>query len=157
MKTSWKRAAVGIVVAAAAAAPLPGPTAAQGVTYVTVSKAEMAGAMGMVARMAPGAMDETRVTISMQGLFFRSDEGTARSTILDLAEGRYTFLDHEERTYHTLTLAEMMAQAQGAAGAVAGGGPASGGPELKVERTGRTQRFDGYTAEQLLLPRPLNS
>lgn len=141
----------GLPAAVAAVMWLTGPAAAQGVTYVTVSKVEMAGAMGMVARMAPGALDETRVTTFMQGLFLRSDEGTATSTIMDLAEGRYTFLDHEERTYHTLTLAEMMGQAQGAMGGVAGGGSESGSPELKVERTGRTQRFDGFTAEQVLL------
>lgn len=150
MKKTLKRTAAGIVAAAAATAWVVGPAAAQGVTYVTVSKVEMAGAMGMVARMAPGALDETRVTTSMQGLFLRSDEGAATSTIMDLAAGRYTFLDHEARTYYTLTLAEMMAQAQGAMGAMpAGGDPAT--PELKVERTGKTQRFDGYTAEQLLL------
>lgn len=151
MKRNVIQAGRGLLAAAAAGVWLTGSAAAQGVTYVTVSKAEMAGAMGMVARMAPGALDETRVTTSMQGLFVRSDEGTATSTIMDLAEGRYTFLNHEERTYYTLTLAEMMAQAQGAMGAVAGGGPGSGGPELKVERTGQTRSFDGYTAEQLLL------
>ncbi len=134
-----------------AAVALCAPAAAQGVTYVTVTKPEMGGAMGMMARMAPGAMSETKVTTYMQGPLQRTDEGDATSTITDTGTGRYTYLDHEEKTYYSMSLAEMMAQAQGAMGGMAGAGPAEGGPELKVERTGKTQRLDGYTAEQVLM------
>ncbi|MHB1191995.1 MAG: hypothetical protein ACYC6F_03030 [Longimicrobiales bacterium] len=131
-----------------AAVALHAPATAQGVTYVTVTKPEMGGAMGMVARMAPGATAETKVTTYIQGDLQRTDEGEATSTINDMGGGRFTYLDHEEKTYWSMTLAEMMAQAQGA---MAGAEPAEGAPELKVERTGKTQRFDGYTAEQLLM------
>jgi hypothetical protein len=134
-----------------ACSALHAPAAAQGVTYVTVTKPEMAGTMGMVARMAGGAMGETKVTTYLQGNLQRTDEGEAISTISDMEAGRFTYLDHKEKTYYSMTLAEMMAQAQAAMGAMAGAEPAEGAPELKVERTGKTQRFDGYTAEQLLM------
>lgn len=134
-----------------AAAALHAPAAAQGVTYVTVTKPEMSGTMGMMARMVPGATSETKVTTYLQGDLQRTDEGEATSTITHMGEGRFTYLDHKAKTYYSLTLAEMMAQAQAAMGGMAEAQPAGGAPELKVERTGKTQRFDGYTAEQLLM------
>lgn len=135
-----------LTVTAGAFAPLAG----QGVTYVTISKPEMAGAMGMMARMAPGAMSETRVTTAMQGTFMRTDEADETSTIMDMAAGRYTFLNHRDRTWYTLTLDEMMA---GATTGVVAATPAEEGsmPDIQVERTGKTQRFDGYTAEQFVM------
>lgn len=134
-----------------ALATLHAPLAAQGVTYTSVARPEMAGAMGMLARLVPGAMAETKVTTSTQGPFLRTDEGEARSTITDMAAGRYTYLDHEEKTFYSLTLEQMMAQARAAMGDMAEAQPAGGMPELQVERTGKTQSFDGYTAEQVLL------
>lgn len=125
------------------------PLAGQGVTYVTLSKPEMAGAMGMMARMAPGAMAETRMTTSMQGTFIRTDQGDETSTIMDMAAGRYTFLNHRDRTWYSLTLDEMMARANMGASAMSGG--AGSMPDIQVERTGRTRDFDRYTAEQVLM------
>ncbi|HSW29436.1 MAG TPA: hypothetical protein VLH75_08155 [Longimicrobiales bacterium] len=134
-----------------AAVALHAPAAAQGVTYVTVTKPEMGGAMGMVARMAPGATAERKVATYIQGDLQRTDEDEATSIINDMGAGRFTYLDHKEKTYYSMTLAEMMAQAQAAMGGMAGAEPAEGTLELKVERTGKTQSFDGYTAEQLLM------
>jgi len=145
------RPAASLLATLAALAALHAPISAQGVTYVTVTKPEMGGAMGMVARMAPGATAETKVTTYIQGDLQRTDEGEATSTINDMGAGRFTYLDHKEKTYYSMTLAEMMAQAQAAMGGMAGAEPAGGTPELKVERTGKTQSFDGFTAEQLLM------
>lgn len=125
------------------------PVSGQGVTYVTVSKPEMAGAMGMMARMAPGAMAETRVTTSVEGNFVRTDDADRTSTILDWAEGRFTFLNHEDRTWYSMSLDEMMSQAT--MGASAMSGEAGSMPDIQVERTGRTQEIEGFTAEQVLM------
>jgi hypothetical protein len=134
-----------------ALAALHAPLAGQGVTYVTVSKPEMAGAMGMVARMAGGAMGETKVTTSMQGTLYRTDEGEATSTIMDMAAGRYTFLDHKQKTYYSMTVEEMVAQAKAAMGQLSEARQDQPLPEIQVERTGKTQSIEGYPAEQLLM------
>lgn len=126
------------------------PLAAQGVTYVTVSKPEMSGAMGMMARMMPG-MGETKVTTSMQGTFYRTDEGEATSTIIDMAAGRYTFLDHKEKTFYSMTVEEMVAQAQAAMAQLSATQGDVQLPDFKVERTGKTQNIEGFNAEQLLM------
>jgi hypothetical protein len=92
------------------------------------------------------------------------DEGT--STIVDATAGQYTMLDHESRTYYTITLADMqqqmemaqeqMAQAMGDPEAGMGPGMAPG-PEgsfetrLSTDHTGRTRDFGGYSAEQVLI------
>ncbi len=127
------------------------PVAAQGVTYTTVSKPEMGGAMGMMARFAPGATAETRATTYVQGSLVRSDEGEERSTIADMAEGRYTFLDHTEKTFYTVTFEEMAAQAQAVMGGAGLESPTEAPADFQVERTGKTRDFDGYTAEQVLM------
>lgn len=141
-------ASAGLLALAAPQAPLD----AQGVTYVTVTKPEMSGAMGMVARLAPGALGLSTVTTAMQGTFYRTDEGEATSTIIDLAAKRYTFLDHGERTYYSVSFEEMMAQAEAAMAQLSEAQPSAGGaPPIEVERTGKTQTIEGVTAEQLVM------
>ncbi|NJD20118.1 MAG: hypothetical protein FIA95_12655 [Gemmatimonadetes bacterium] len=150
MCTKIRRPTAGFALALCATLASHAPLAAQGVTYVTVTKPEMAGAMGMMARMAPGATAETTVTTFMQGSLVRTDEGEATSTITDLAAGRYTFLDHKEKTFYSVTMEQMMAQAQMFMGGRAAP-PSQGAVQFKVERTGKTERFDGYTAEQVVM------
>ena len=142
-----------------------GVLSAQDLSYTTVTSVEFGGAMGMMMQMMPQAGMETREAVYIKGSLMRTDdEGT--STIVDATAGQYTMLDHEARTYYTITLADMqqqmemaqeqMAQAMGDPEAGMGPGMAPG-PEgsfetrVSTERTGRTRDFGGYSAEQVLI------
>ncbi len=137
------------------------PSRAQEITYTTVTRAEMGGALGQMMKMVPDADREMRQTIYLKGVLMRTDEG-ASSTITDMEAGAFTILDHETRTYFTTTLDEMRARMeamQAQMGEAMGEPVEQTGPEgeapfdlrLSTERTGRTQRFDGYSAEQFLV------
>ncbi len=140
------------------------PGLAQDVKFTTVSRSEFGGVLGTMMRMAPGAQDPTRQTTSIKGSSMRTDD-EGSSTIMDMAEGRFTTLDHEARTFYTFTFADMAAQMEGAraemeaARAEAQAEQRGDEPppevefetKLTVDRTGRTQRMDGYTAEQVLM------
>jgi hypothetical protein len=136
------------------------PVRAQDVTYTTVSRAEFGGALGTMMRMVPGAQDPSRETTHIKGSFMRTDDEDS-STILDMAAGRFTELDHKAKTFFSFTFADMAAQVQ-AAGAEMKAAQAERPadepqPEvefetkLTVDRTGKTQRMNGYTAEQVLM------
>ena len=140
---------------------LPGPLYAQGVRYTSVSRGEFGGMLGTLMQMAPDAQEEIRETVFIKGSLMRSDHGET-STINDMATGRYTVINHEERSWFTMEMAEMMEQFQemGAEGewaeeAAEDEDPEDEVPEVEVrvttERTGRTERFDGYTAEQVFM------
>ncbi len=140
------------------------PARAQDVSYTTVGRAEFGGALGTMMRLVPGAQDPTRQTTHIKGSFMRTDDEDS-STIVDMAEGRFIELDHKAKTFYTFTFADMAAQMQ-AAGADMRAAQAEARAErpneepppevefetkLTVERTGRTQRMDGYNAEQVLM------
>ena len=84
------------------------PLTAQGVSYTTVSKGEFGGGLGTLMRLVPGADDESRQTTHFQGAFMRTDSDD-NSTIMNFGEGRFTELEHPEKSYFTYTLEEMMA------------------------------------------------
>ena len=134
--------------------------AGQDLTYTTMTRAEFAGALGTLMRLVPGAQDPSREVVYMKGALMRIDEEKT-STIMDLAEGRFTHLDHEQKAFYTFTMAELQAEM---AAAVEGleleqpeDVPAGEDPEvtfdvrLSTERTGRRMSFDGYSAEQVLM------
>jgi hypothetical protein len=134
--------------------------AGQDLTYTTMTRAEFAGALGTLMRLVPGAQDPSREMVYMKGALMRIDEEKT-STIMDLAEGRFTHLDHEQKAFYTFTMAELQAEM---AAAVEGleleqpeDVPAGEDPEvtfdvrLSTERTGRRMSFDGYSAEQVLM------
>lgn len=139
----------------------PGSLQAQAVKYTSVSRGEFGGMLGTLVQMAPGAQEETRETVFIKGSLMRSDQGET-STIHDMATGRYTLINHEDRTWFTMDMAEMMEQFQemGTGGeweeeAEEDENPEDEMPEVEVrvttERTGRTQTFDGYAAEQVYM------
>jgi hypothetical protein len=154
-----------LVLCAVAAFGLP-PTmersqaAGQDLAYTSVTRGEFAGALGTLMRLVPGAQDPTRETTYMKGSLMRTDEGEA-STILDIAEGRFTHLDHEGKTFYTFTFeelrAEMAAAVEGMQAEQPRDVPPGEEPEvtfdvrLSTERTGRRMSFDGYSAEQALM------
>ena len=79
---------------------------AQGVSYSTVTKGEFGGSLGTLMRLVPGANEETRETTHIQGGFLRTDSDES-STIMNVGEGRFTTLEHPEKSFFSFTLEEM--------------------------------------------------
>jgi hypothetical protein len=110
--------------------------------------------MGMV----PGANEPTRETVFVKGTLMRTNSDES-STIIDAAEGVITTLQHDERTYFSLTMEEMAemvaSMSQGMTGGM--GAEAWGGQQpqfetqFHTERTGRTQEIGGYEAQEVLM------
>lgn len=133
--------------------------AGQDLAYTSVTRGEFAGALGTLMRLVPGAQDPTRETTYMKGSLMRTDEGKT-STIMDLAEGRFTHLDHDAKAFYTFTFEELQAEMAAALEDIQAEQPREAPaqePEvtfdvrLSTERTGRRTTFDGYSAEQVLM------
>jgi hypothetical protein len=140
------------------------PGGAQDVRYETVTRVELAGAAGtamrLAARLGGGSM-ETVETTYISGRRMRSDQDR-QSTILDLEDGRMTYLDHESRTYWSYTFEEMLeAMRRGAADVAATGDAArreTGDADaevhldfrISVDAAGR-ERIGGYNADRFFV------
>lgn len=156
------RVSVALVTAAISGAGFPVSRGldAQDISYTSLTSMEFGGAMGMMMRMVPDAGKASRQTTLIKGSLMRTDDEKS-STIMDMAEGRYTVLDHEAKSYFTMTLADMQAQMAEAQARMAEENPmaAQGAPmeegafdlKFSTDRTGRTRNFDGYSAEQVLM------
>jgi hypothetical protein len=85
------------------------PASAQDVRYTTVSRGEFGGALGRWMKLFGGSSEVTEVT-SIKGAKLRSDtEGS--STVLDLDAKAFTWMDHEMKTYATMTFAQAVDRA----------------------------------------------
>jgi hypothetical protein len=96
----------------ALAVPLaPTPARAQDIQYHTVTKLDMKGALGTIYRLASkfggGGNTETVQTTSIKGNRMRTDDGEETSTIIDLDKGSFTHLDHKQKTWMVVTVAQM--------------------------------------------------
>lgn len=115
---------------------LLGATAgAQDLRYETATKAEFAGAMGTVMRMAArmgGGSTETLETTSIKGGKMRTDTERS-STIVDLDERRFITINHSAKTYQIMTFDEMAQMAQRMS-AEARGGQAGRGDQAAANR-----------------------
>jgi hypothetical protein len=137
---------------------------AQHVRYSSISTVELGGSLGRVMQLVPGFGDPVRETVSITSTHMRTDQEDD-SSIMSAENGAITYLDHEAKTYWTMSFAEMLA---GLAGGVKGPeGQAVEPQELEQEaaqpdsvhyevhvstdRTGRTERVAGYEAEQVFL------
>lgn len=151
------------------------PAEAQ-VRYTTVSSIELGGAMGRMMSMMPGVDTEFRETTWISGSKMRTDSEN-QSTIVDLAEGRFTTLDHEAKTWWTMTFEDLEASMEEmqeevresveessipehkpeTVGAPATGESADGAPQgrlditVSTDRTGRTRTIGGYETEQVFV------
>ena len=135
---------------------------AQGVSYTTISRGEFGGSLGTIMSMVPGAQDESRETVHVQGSLMRTDSDET-STIVNAGEGRFILLQHEPKTFFSYTMEEMMAAMSARMGQVEadeaqmeaeeGAEEAQPSFEVKVstERTGRTMDVGGYAADQFLM------
>jgi len=101
-------ALIGLAVALLVA---PSPARAQDIQYRTLTKLDMKGALGAVYRLASkfggGGGTETIETTSIKGSRMRTDDGEETSTIIDLEKGSFTLLDHSQKTYMVVTIAQM--------------------------------------------------
>ena len=117
MSLRWKMAAAAAIPALLIAAPL----SAQDVKYETVTKVDLPGAAGAAMRMAArlgggGGSMETVETTSIKGRKMRTDVAKT-STILDLDQKRFIWLDHDARTYTTYTFDELLRKSRETAAA----------------------------------------
>jgi hypothetical protein len=147
----------------------PAPSAvAQDVQYETVTRMSVPGAAGTALRMAArlsGAPLETVEKTFISGNRMRTDVDGS-STIIDLDAATITFLDHQQRTFTTVSFEQMTAAAMVAAQEVeaaameAREGRQEAGPDqadvrltfrLNVDTPGERDRLNGYTAERVFV------
>ena len=172
---------VGVTAVAAAMTSILGSVSSlegqqtRSLTFTETTRFEMPGTLGMFMRMAGGSgPTTTRTGLHLQGRVYihETDES---AFVMDLEEGRMLTIDHQRRSYQTMTFAEMaqfteemMTQARaeaaqaGAGSAAAADSPASAVQDLEESRTeidfrisgdatGQRQRIGSYDAEQYVI------
>ena len=141
----------------------PSPARAQDVQYRTVTKLDMKGALGAAYRLASkfgggGGNTETTETTSIKGSRMRTDDGEETSTIIDLETGSFTHLDHKQKTYMTVTIAQMAQaldslthayHAQAAAAQPAARGQQTAEPGGKAEFDFKLEIDDAHESRQI--------
>jgi hypothetical protein len=164
------------VIARSAAAVVPlslvlsfaAPATAQDVQYETVTKLSIPGAAGTVMRIAArlsGTSLETVEKTYISGNRMRTDVDRT-STLIDLDAGSVTMIDHEQRTFTTMSFDEMIAvmqqavrEGQAAAVAERDGRQEAGRDDadvqidfrLSVDAPGERERLHGYNAERFFV------
>jgi hypothetical protein len=139
------------------------PASAQDVRYTTVSRGEFGGALGRWMKLFGGSKDITEVT-SIKGAKLRTDvEGS--STVLDLDARALTWMDHDAKTYTTMTFAQaveranaMVEEMEDSVEAAKANAEEIQEPQnvryevrFAADRPGKTARIAGYDAEQVFL------
>jgi hypothetical protein len=135
--------------------------AAQDIEYTTVSKAEFGGTLGRMMKLT-GTGDPTTEVTYIKGNRIRTDEGDESSSITDFGDGVMTWLNHQTKTFYSMSIADMTAAArQFAAGYAADtlDQPQAAQEEPQVtydikistDRTGKKERIQGSQAEQVLI------
>jgi hypothetical protein len=139
------------------------PVAAQDVQYTTVTKVDLGGGMNALMRMAGAS--EVRETAYIKGKKLRSD-GEKQSTIFDLDNGRYIVLDHTNRTYTSVPIADMASVATSSMRGVkaeaskdqlkatardSAGNKADFVTDIKIEPTKERRNINGNDAERVLI------
>jgi len=139
------------------------PAAAQDVRYTTVSRGEFGGALGRWMKLFGGSSEIKEVT-SIKGGKLRTDTDD-NSTVLDLDAKAFTWMDHETKTYTTMTFAQaaerataQMKEMEDSVAAAKEEMPEAKPPEnvryevrFSTDRPGKTQKIAGYDAEQVFL------
>ena len=136
---------------------------AQDVRYTTLSKGEFGGALGRWMKLFGGS-SETKEVTSIKGGKLRTDTDDA-STVLDLDAKAMTWMDHESKTYTTMTFAQaveranaMMEEMEDSVAAAKEEMQEAKEPEnvryevrFSTDRPGKTAKIAGYEAEQVFL------
>ncbi len=91
---------------------IPSLVTGQGLTVQSVTDMRFQGALGTVvniaAKMGGTSTHNIATTTYLQGHRMRTDDATS-GTIIDLDGERITTIDHKQKTYTTMTFAEMSA------------------------------------------------
>lgn len=154
---------------AALVAVLAAPAAnAQDVQYTTVTKVDMGGGMNAIMRMAGAS--EVKETAYIKGKKLRSD-GDKQSTIFDLDNSRFISINHAEKTYTSVPIADFAQVATSSMRGVkaevskdqlkgtavdSAGNKADFIVDLKVDPTKARRNINGNDAEQVLVTMETN-
>jgi hypothetical protein len=150
-----------------AALTLPAVVRGQGVIVQSVSDVRLTGALGTAANLAAklggGSMHNIENTMYVSGHRMRSENANTGS-IIDADAGRITSIDHKQKTYTSMTFAEMAAAMQQA---VQGAKQESAKEKAKnpkasddsvklkykvaVDRPGQREKVLGYDAERVFI------
>lgn len=158
------RLLLGVLTVALALGLTALPASSQDFSFTSITKGEFGGTLGTLMKLVPGAMDPIEEATYLKGSQIRTDDESG-FTVMDGAEGRITQVNDEAQTYFSFTLEEMqarmeayMAGAQAEMEEVPEEVPeAQEDPEvsfevkLSTDRTGRSQDFGEYSAEQVLM------
>ena len=152
----------------AATVVLPSVSLAQGLTVQSVVDMRFQGALGSImniaARMGGASMHDVPSTSYLSGHKMRNDSQNS-GTIFDLDGDRMIFLDHKDKTYTSMTFAEMSAAMnevmQKADKDRSKNSKTSSKSDnkdsvtvkytVKVDRTGEHQKVAGYDAERVFI------
>ena len=150
---------------------LPSVTRAQGVTVQSVADIRLAGALGVAANIAAkfggGSMHDIASTTYVSGHRMRSESATTGS-IIDADAGRITTIDHKQKSYTSMTFAEMSAAMKEAAQSAKessakekakdkGKDSQTADDSVKlsykvaVDRPGQREKVSGYDAERVFI------
>lgn len=143
---------------------LPGLAQGQGVTVQNVADIRLQGALGVAANIAAkfggGSMHDIASTTYVPGHRMRT-ESSVTSSIIDADAGRVTTIDHKQKSYTSMTFAEMSAVMQQAApsakeqskekgtDAKADDDSLSFEYKVAVDRPGQREQVPGYDAERV--------
>lgn len=158
-----------------AATLLPSLLAAQGVVVQSASDVRFFGSlgtiMGVAAKMGGAQMHDVQGTTSIAGHKMRVESENA-ATIIDADAGRFTHIDHKQKTYTSMTFADMaavmqqatqsarqsaqqakaeQAKAEQAKDPKAPKGDVTVNYKVAVDRPGEHAKIAGYDAERVFL------
>ena len=153
-----------------AATLVPALSYAQGVIVQSASDVRFYGALGAIAGIAARVggtnMHDIQSTTSISGHKLRVESADA-ATIIDADAGRLTHIDHKQKTYTSMTFAEMAAAMEQAAQSAKQSGQKAKAEQAKdpkapkgdvnvkynvaVDRPGQHEKISGYDAERIFL------
>ena len=139
---------------------LPHSAAAQALRYTNVSTFEMGGMLGTMMSAFSDAGEPTEETVWVGDGMMRTDS-EQQSTIMHMADGRMVQIDHDARTWWSMDFGDVTSAMEGMRDDAMASTDAPPAPtesddtpefegDFQVERTGRTERVAGYSAEQVL-------
>ena len=149
---------------------VPSMLSAQGVVVQSTTDTHLMGALGAVAsfaaQMGGGDMHDNHLTTTISGHKLKTESGNT-ATIIDADAGTFTSIDNKQKTYSTMTFAEMAAAMKQARQNMANQmnkpqDTSAADPKaqksnmdmkysVKVDPTGEHQKVAGYDAEHVFL------
>jgi hypothetical protein len=149
---------------------VPSMLSAQGVVVQSTTDTHLMGGLGTIAniaaRMGGGSMRDNHLTTTISGHKLKTESGNT-ATIIDADAGTFTTIDNKQKTYTTMTFADMAAAMQQArqnmanqmnkppdahaANPNAQKGSMDMKYSVKVDPTTEHQQVAGYDAERVFL------